>query len=465
MPLYTNYLLLLSMTKEPVTITINNDIEKTTTKNNSEKIKTYFTDMNFEVSQKKRAKIAIEYFIQANPTIDLNTYFIDFRLLHGIDLITRQDQTTIAIKNLITFLENKNLAPNTITGYRTDIKQLHDYYHMTLDETDWKQINKMQKHTGKKFHTTSPTKEQIQRILSNATALEKAYFLTILTTGKRPEEILQIDLEDLHLEEKPPRITFKIEDNTTKKRLPYSFVTEECKDAIQTYLTQRPMFISTITNSHLDIKNKEQFLNSPKLFQINGVTIRRHWNKLLKKANLDENTKREIIDKHSKKISIQRYKFNHYSLRHYFRVYLGNRDLAEKLMGHTDIRNLYNTKQEQEIAKDYIIFSKNLYIYSTQNTDEQMKEDLIKKDEQIQRLITSDEMRKNDMQKLELKLNRLTSLMNRLQIEDINNEPYQYDDQFQMYDPISTNPKLSALDKDKKPLNRKLIGRKSSPKR
>jgi len=436
------------MTKDAETITILNEYEK---------INTYFNNMHFKKALKKRTRVSIEYFLKANPTIDLNTYFTDFRLLQGLELITKQDQTTIAIKNLVTYLEKKKLAPNTITGYLSDVKQLHDYYHMNIEDTDWKQIHKMQTHTGKVFQTTAPTKQQMQRILANANALEKAYFLTILTSGKRPEEILNIELDDLHLEEKPPRICIRARNTSTKRRTPHAFITEECKDAIQTYLTQRPMFIERITNSHLpkeklSPESRERLKNSTKLFCIDERTIRRHWNILLKKADLNETTKNNDIIRH---------KYNHYSLRHYFRTYLSNRDLAEHLMGHTDISNLYNNKQEGEVAQDYLTFSKNLYIYSTQNIDEKLKKDLADKDDKILRLTIADENRKQEFIKMEDKLNKL---MNRLNISEINGEYYEYDEQFQMYDPLTTNPDVPALDKNKQPLKRKLIARKATQK-
>ena len=61
----------------------------------------------------------------------------------------------------------------------------------------------------------------------------------------------------------------------------------------------------------------------------------------LKRANLDE-----CADNGNVELD----KYNHYSLKIYFRTYLGNRDLAEHLMGHTDIANQYCNKQEHEIT-------------------------------------------------------------------------------------------------------------------
>ena len=153
---------------------------------------------------------------------------------------------------------------------------------MELPHTAWKQINKMQKHKGNDFQTTAPTKEQLQRILSNATSLEKAYFLTLLTTGKRPDEILKIDLKDLHLNEKPPRITITTRSNRTKRRTPYAFITEE--DAKTQYKPTSHNEIDTsteLTNSNLLSKTKTLQQIGKKLYPIVDRTIRARWNILL----------------------------------------------------------------------------------------------------------------------------------------------------------------------------------------
>jgi integrase len=422
--------------------------------NNSLKIHSYFNDLNFKESLKRRTINAIDSFTKANPDLDLNTYFTDFRLLHNKKLIAKQDLTTTALKNLVTYLENKNLSGNTITNYLSSIKQLHDYYHMELPQTAWKQIKKMQIHTGNTFHTTAPTKEQLQRILSNATALETAYYLTILNTGKRPDEILKIELTDLHLDEKPPRITIRVRNNSTKRRTNYAFITEECKDAIQAYLTQRHKFINRITNSNLPIENKERFRDSKKLFPISDRTIRKHWNVLLEKSELDES---------SKNGNVKRHKFNQYSLKYYFRTYLGNPDLAEHLMGHTDISNLYCNKQEHEIAQDYLKFSKNLYVYGNQNIDDSIKQALDEKDEKIQRLITNDEIKNNKITELQNQITKIDFMLKELLKEDINsftnyeiidNKPYTFDSKTETYKPVILTEKnyKQRLDKNKKPI-------------
>ena len=413
-------------------------------------INSFFKDQNMKDSLKRRTKSAIDHFQKANPDIDLNTYITDTRLLTKKKLIKKQDEMTHALKNLITHLEKMNLSASAITNYRSSIRQFHEYHHMELPPSEWKKIRQLQTTTGDKFDHASPTRENLQKILSNANALEKAYYLTAITSGRRPDEILKIEVEDLHLDEKPPRIAMKTPDNQRKRRTKYAFITEECKDAIQTYLEQRHRFIEKITTSNLPIKNKQKFYTSKQLFQFCYRTARDHWITLLQKAGLDE---------HTTKGDLKRYRFNQYMLRHYFRTYLGNSDLAEHLMGHTDISNMYYSKQIHEIAQDYQKYSKNLYIYGNQNTDEKIKQELKEKDEQIQRLITNDELNKQKMLEMEQKLNNLTTLMQTIgkpadSFHNINGNLYQWDEEMEMYCPVSTKEEFpDHLDKNKKPIH------------
>lgn len=419
-------------------------------------IEPFVTYENLSYELRKRAYISIQNLVEANPTLDIHTYFTDTRLLTGKKLIQKQDEITIILKNFVRYLENRKCSSNTIKNYLSSIKQLHDYHHMNIPTSEWKQIRKTNKQNGKIFHTTAPTKEQLRQILSNANALDKAYFLTLICTGKRPEEILRVNYKkDLFLDEKPPRIVIRMPNTETKRRTPYAFLTEECKQAIQDYMKQRHLFLNRIINSHLPIENKEKFEESSRLFEVSIITIRERWNKLLKKAELDETS--------SNGNGTERHKFNHYSLRYFFRSYLGNKDLAEHLMGHTDIANLYNNKQEHEIAKDYLNFSKNLYIFGSKDLDETIKQELKEKDEQIQRLITNDEINKRQLEEMKEQLNRINEIMNMTEQKaqnfiKINDTLYEYDEDLEVYFlrawKNGTNPP-DYLNKNKKPLKNK----------
>ncbi|MFO8077690.1 MAG: hypothetical protein R6U21_03505, partial [Thermoplasmatota archaeon] len=134
------------------------------------------------------------------------------------------------------FLEGKEYSANTINAYISSIRQLFEFHGIELNKSTWKKLKRLRKQNGNELHDMTPTKGQLQAILSNANSFEKAIFLTLISTGRRIDEISNIHLDDLHLDETPPRINITRRSSTTKGRTPYSFITNECKDAILVWL-------------------------------------------------------------------------------------------------------------------------------------------------------------------------------------------------------------------------------------
>lgn len=328
--------------------------------NNYSKIDDFLKD--YKGSSYRQKSKAIELFLLLH-NINPETYLKDIRLLEIKQQIQIKDNYAKDIKEYLRFLQEENYSPSTVKNYISSIRQLLENSHILLDDNHWKQINKIKTGNGKTLHDIAPNKEQIKLILSNANAMERAFILTMITTGKRPIEILSIDKDDLKLDETPPRIKFKITNTDTKRRTPYSYITEECKDAIKAYMTQRDRYLEYVKKiSNLPIKT--QYNN--RLFPLSDNTIRRRYNNLLKKSGLDED------DKNSKGSKLHIYHLN--TIRKFFRSYLGNRDLAEYLMGHTNINNLYWNKPQEDIKKDYLKYEQNLYIYADNKLNDNIQE-------------------------------------------------------------------------------------------
>lgn len=325
-------------------------------KNKNLKIEKFLQQFSHKKALLRKHRNAINALLNANKNVDFDSLFPENPTkLSRSKEFEIQDQAKQAIKNCMKELVQRKLSGTTIINYMSSIKTLFEQHEIILKPNAWKEIKSLQTQYGNTFHSMTPTKQQMQKILSNADALEKAFSLTMLTTGLRPIEILNIELNDLHLKEQPPRIVIKTINTQTKRRIPNIYITEECKIAIENYMPQISRYVENKKISHLPNTNINNNNQSNKLFPISDVTIRHRWNKLLKNSNLNE-----INDNGKQK----RHIFNLYTLRAYFRTYLNNSDLAEHLIGHKDISNQYYNKQEEEIKKDYIIYSKNLYIYS-----------------------------------------------------------------------------------------------------
>lgn len=341
---------------------------------NYQKIKDFLNLFINKPNTFKKHNKAIELFLLENPNINPETYLKDIRLLSKEEEYKIKD--TIE-KDLITFQQKleDNYSPNTVKSYISSIRQLLEHNRIELDNAFWKKLNRLRTSDGNSYSDMTPTKQQIKKILSNSNSLEKALFLTLISTGLRPEEVINIEINDLHLEEKPPRINIKTISTNTKRRVQFTYTTEECKESIKLWLEQRQNYIEkTKKISNLPIK----WETSNKLFPISEVTARKRWNKLLEKSIQNE----ESINKNGRKQKL----FHLYTLRKYFRTYLGKRDLAEYFMGHRNMSNQYWNKPEEEIKKDYLEYSKNLYIYSNPTLPDEVQIELEEKDKEIVKL-------------------------------------------------------------------------------
>lgn len=320
-------------------------------------------------------KKAIELFLFIHTHINPETYFIDTRRLSRNNELNHIDIIEIDVEKYQRELE-KNHSPNTVKSYISSIKQILEYYHCCPDNQFFKKLKELKNGKGNVFHDISPTPQQLKEILSNNDSLIKAFSLIMISTGIRPKFILDIDeKQDLHLEENPPRINILTPDTGNKKKRHFTYITEECKDAIEIWIKQKNLHIErTRKISNLSIKYEE----STKLFPIAYSTISKRWNKLLELSGLNE----QITNNNGKK----QYLFHLYTLKEYFRSYLNNKDLAELLIGHTDMSNYYFNKQEEEIKKDYLEFSKNLYVFSRPTITKEIQNQQYDINEQITKL-------------------------------------------------------------------------------
>jgi len=353
-----------------------------------------------KTSSLNKHKKALELFIIIHPNINPETYFRDTRLLSKQKEILIKDRIEKDMKTYQRELE-KNYSPNTVESYISSIRTFLIFCHITLDESFWKTLNNLKIAIGNSHFDTSPTKQQIKIILSNAKALDKALFLTMVSTGLREQDIIDIEMNDLHLNEKPPRIVIKTLSNNKKRRLPFTFITEECKEAIELWIIQKEEYIKkTRKISNLPIK----WETSNKLFPISEVTARNRWNKLLKDSNLNE----QSTNQNGRKQFI----FHLYTLKKFFRSYLDNRDLAEYLIGHTNISNLYYNKNIEEIKQEYLKYSKNLYILNNPKIPENISIELEQRDKEIQKLTDANKYLEKVVSKIKDEFKDLKEEMN-----------------------------------------------------
>jgi len=326
---------------------------------------------------------AINALLKSNKDIDFDGLLSkDPRNLPRKKAFELQDKVKEIISKCVIDLEKHSY--NTFKAYISSIKIFFEHYHINLEPTDWREIRALRtnhKKIGGK--DKAPTKPEMQKILSNMDALETAFVLIGTSSGLRPGDILYIELDDLHLDKNPPEITNRVPCTATKKRLDFAVISKEAKKAIETYLPQRQRYFENKNIKILKTTDKNKGNLENKLFPISDRTIRERWNKKVKKVEGLYIIKK--IGEKEKKESI----YDLHKLRYYFRTYLGKSDLAEFLMGHTDMNNYYYGKQEEEEAKkDYITLSNSLLINEESAIPEQVKKENLEGFDKIRKDIT-----------------------------------------------------------------------------
>jgi len=319
--------------------------------------------------------------INKNP----DTYLKDIRNLDNKDKNKITDEYEKDIENYVIFLSDNNYAPNSIRSKIATIKNFLRYNKIELEQYIWNDLKTLLNGNDTIIKDRIPTHEELREILSNGNSFDKALFLTLLSSGIRPIELLDITLDDLYLDEEPPKIHIQTRNTISKKRRAYIYISHEAKDSIDIWLKQRPKHIRNVNKKLKKINDtKEKILfnikeNSNKLFPIHKTSVNRRWNKLLEKSDLNEKDKSSHFD--------NRYILHLYSLRSFFRVNFGHPDISEILMGHKQLIRLYAKYPEEQIKKIYLDKEKNLLIFTdTRQLEQTINKKLGEKDKETQQL-------------------------------------------------------------------------------
>jgi len=182
----------------------------------------------------------------------------------------------------------------------------------------------------------------------------------------RAQETILLKIENIHLKENPCRIT--IPAKISKSGYPRTtFITNEAKESIETWLTERNNYtIRAIERTKHLHHNK---IKDNRLFPIEPITVNKHWNKLLKKAKLDQKDDTGIRVHHE------------HTLKQYF---MSNIDIQDKryidyFTAHLSQLDFgYFKPTEKQLQEQYIKGMKPLLIYTTTEDLTPIKEDIKK---------------------------------------------------------------------------------------
>jgi len=251
-----------------------------------------------------------------------------------------------------------NSPPKTIRGSIAAIKSFMGENDIELSRKFWKKQQGRIK--GKRAWTEDnvPTVEQLQKILTHANTLQRGIVLTLVSSGMRIGEVLQIQENDVDLTQNPAHINVRGEYTKSGERRDV-FISSEAVTAINEWLKVRDKYLITACGR---IKALDKYLgrevtktlNDNRLFPVGDETVRQMWNRLLDKAGFGDVDERTGV-----------HKMHLHTLRKFFRSRLPKAigvDITEMLMGHegylTDAYRRYNLT---DIAEEYL---KGVYLVS-----------------------------------------------------------------------------------------------------
>ncbi|MCD4845148.1 MAG: site-specific integrase [Methanosarcinales archaeon] len=216
-------------------------------------------------------------------------------------------------------------------------------------------------------------KETIDKILKHMDLKGKSLILTLASSGIRINEALQITLDDINLDSKPPRISLRPEYTRTKMQR-ITFISKEAKNMLDEWLNVREKYIKESLNKNKGFVKKgigtKKAEDDNRIYPFSRSVIDQMWEKALSNAKLlfhDKSTKRKTLRIHQ--------------MRKFFRTQLGDKvDIVEALMGHEGyLTNAYRRYTNKQLAEYYLKNERLLYISMSDEDIEEVKNQLEKK--------------------------------------------------------------------------------------
>ena len=190
-------------------------------------------------------------------------------------------------------------------------------------------------------------KDDIMQLLQVADVRMRAVILCLASTGCRVGELLQLRMNDVELDKKPPVVHIRRE-YAKNKQGRMTFLTEEAKSALEAWLAVRDQYLkvkgvrkSPRSGEHYEVSDDDR------IFPYALTTIEQSWARMVEKIGYDgrdRETGRRVYRLHS--------------LRSWFRKQVASVvgvDIAEALMGHEGyLTGAYRQYSKKELAEAYL---------------------------------------------------------------------------------------------------------------
>ena len=286
----------------------------------------------------------------------------------------------------------KGKAPQTIKSETNAVKLFLQTFHPPYKNLGvWEIIGLRLRDTSPVSDEKIPSQKEIETIFRHSDVRSKAFFLMQLTSGCRIGEIASLKTNDVYLEEKPVRLIIRHHSAKTKAKRNV-FITDEAAEAYKAWLQERDKYIKRSAAKRKNLNLNTEY-DTTRVFPFHVSNARLTWKIILKNAGFlgtiyyDPNSKDpEKRNSMGRDPETGKVLMHPHTLRKYFRSHLGNSDLAEALMGHKTLLNVYNKKDVSEWATDYLNCMNNLTIYEGTSNLQEINEQMKEKDQRIKEL-------------------------------------------------------------------------------
>ncbi|CAD6493744.1 MAG: Phage integrase family protein [Candidatus Argoarchaeum ethanivorans] len=189
------------------------------------------------------------------------------------------------------------------------------------------------------------TNETIKKILAHGDIKTRALILTLVSSGMRIGEALQVGLGDLGLDHEPPQINIRGSYTKTGERRTV-FISQEARECVNEWMRVRTQYLKQATKKCNGIGTTKKIDGDERVFPFSDSVVRQLWSHVLRDAGLYE------ID-----TSTNRVKYRIHGLRKFFRSNLTLSvpvDIVEALMGHSNyLTSAYRRYSQKQLGEAY----------------------------------------------------------------------------------------------------------------
>ncbi len=290
-------------------------------------------------------------------------------------------------EDIRTFFASINDRPNkTVRLLLAGVKSFLMENDVELKQRFWKGLSRKIKGSRALTMDKVPSNVELRKILIHMPIQGKALYMTLSSSGMRIGETLQLKLDDLELDNDPPKVNIRGE--YTKSGNPrIAFMTNETKEHILEWLKVREQYLKvSVARSVKRPQYKKEFkgksLQDDRLFPFENNTAYAIWNNALTKTGngqRDKTTNRRTLHPHV--------------LRKFFRTKLGsviNVDVVEALMGHEGyLTEVYRRYSSEQLGEFYKQGESALLIFTEAGKVEKLRQEIKERNEQLQTVVNA----------------------------------------------------------------------------